>query len=123
MCIIQVLTRVYANDADSAVDFYEKLFNKKCAARFHYQEVNLELAQVDNVLIICGSDESLKPYRETCATFLVDSTAEYKEYLLEHGAAVISDLKKVPTGFNMTMKHPDGTIVEYVEFVNGNLCV
>ena len=119
MLIKQVCARVYVNNMDNAVDFYEKLFHKKCASRFKYQEVNLELALIDNLLIICGSYESLKPFRDTNATFLVDSLKEYKDYLLEHGAAVIQNVKKAPTGFNMTMKHPDGTIIEYVEFDKG----
>ena len=82
--------------------------------------MNLELARIDNLLIICGLNESLKPFQDTNATFLVDSIQEYKEYLLKNGAAIIQDLKKVPTGFNMTMRHSDGTIIEYVEFVEGS---
>ena len=124
MLIKQVCARVYVNDMDRAVDFYEKLFHEKCVSRFKYHEVNLELARIDNLLIICGSNESLKPFRDTNATFLVDSLKEYQDYLLEHGAAIIQNVKKVPTGFNMTIKHPDGAVIEYVEFdksdKNGN---
>ena len=115
MEIKQVLTRVYVSDMNSAIDFYEGLFNKKCSLRLNYQEVNLELAQVENVLILSGDEKSLAPFRDTKATFLVDSVAEYKAYLLENGATIIRDLKEVPTGFNMTVKHADGTVVEYVE--------
>ena len=115
MVIQQVLTRIFVDDIDKAVSFYEKLFHKKCVLRFNYQEVDLELAQIENILIICGSEESLKPFRETKVTFVVDSVTEYRNYLLEHGATIIRDLKKVPTGVNMTVKHADGTIVEYVE--------
>ena len=118
MNINQVLTRVFVNDMNTAIEFYEKLFNKKCVSRFIYQEVELELAQVDNILLICGSEESLKPFLDTKATFSVDSIIEYKNYLLTHGATIIRDIKKVPTGMNMTIKHPDGTIIEYVEHDN-----
>ena len=120
MEIKQVLARVYVTDMNTAVDFYEGLFNTKCGLRFRYQEINLELAQVNNILLLCGSEESLKPFRETKVTFLVDSIKEYKDYLLEHGAIIIADLKKVPTGVNMTIKHPDGAVIEYVEFNNCN---
>jgi hypothetical protein len=40
------------------------------------------------------------------------------DFLLNNGAVVIRDLKEVPTGRSMTLKHLDGTIVEYVEFKN-----
>lgn len=118
MIIRQVLTRVYVHEINSAIEFYEGLFHNKCKLRFNYPEVNLELAQVENILILCGSEKSLEPFHETKATFLVDSVAEFKNYLLNHGATIIRDLKKVPTGANMTVKHADGTIVEYVEQKN-----
>ena len=111
-----MLNRFYVHDMDSAVEFYERLLNEKCSLRFKYSEVDLELAQVNNILLLCGSDEALQEFKATKATFLVDSIIDYKEFLLNNGATIIRDLKQVPTGFNMTVKHKDGTIVEYVEF-------
>lgn len=116
MIIKQVLIRIYTEeDIDKTIDFYEMLFNKKCSLKLKYTEVGLELAQVDNILILCGSEKALEPFRNTKATFLVDSIVDYRDYLLQHDAIIISDLKKVPTGTNMTVKHSDGTIIEYVE--------
>ena len=66
---------------NQAVEFYEKVLNDKCKMRFKYQQVNLELAQVGNILIISGSDEALRPFKDTKATFLVDSIISYKEFL------------------------------------------
>ena len=121
MEIKQVLTRVYVTDMDTAINFYEELFNIKCVLRFRYQEVNLELAQVENILLLCGPEASLNLFRDTKATFLVDSINEYRDYLLERGATIIRDLKKVPSGKNMTVKHPDGVVIEYVEFDKSNI--
>lgn len=115
MRIKQVLNRFYVHDAEQSIEFYEKVLNKKCNLRFKYPEANLEIAQVGNILIISGSDESLKPLKDTQATFIVDSIIEFENFLLNHGAIVIKDVKKVPTGMNMTVKHLDGTIVEYIE--------
>lgn len=115
MIIKQVLTRIYVHDISSAIAFYEGLFHTKCSSRFNYKAVNLELAQVGNTLILCGPEKALEPFRGTQSTFLVDSVTEYRDYLLKHGATIIRDFKKVPTGANMTVKHADGTIVEYVE--------
>ncbi|WP_373844818.1 VOC family protein [Clostridium sp.] len=118
MKVKQVLNRFYAHDLEKAVKFYESILNEKCTLKFKYDEMNLELAQVGNILIICGSDKALKPFRDTKATFLVDSITEFRDFLLENGAKVIRDLKEVPTGRNMTVQHLDGTIVEYVEHKN-----
>ena len=111
MKVKQVLNRFYAHDLEKAVKFYESILNEKCTLKFKYDEMNLELAQVGNILIICGSDKALKPFRDTKATFLVDSITEFRDFLLENGAKVIRDLKEVPTGRNMTVQHLDGTIV------------
>ncbi|AKN30345.1 glyoxalase [Clostridium carboxidivorans P7] len=115
MEIKKVLNRFYVNDMEKAIKFYEKILNEKCSNIFKYSEASLELATVGNILIISGSDEALKPFKDTQATFLVDSITEFKEFLLNNGAAIIRDLKIVPSGMNMTVKHFDGTIVEYVE--------
>ena len=115
MQILQILNRFYVNDIEQSIEFYEKVLNEKCNLRFQYSEMNLELAQIGKILIISGSDVALKPFRDTQATFLVDSVIEYKDFLLSNGATIIRDLKKVPTGMNMTVKHLDGTIIEYVE--------
>lgn len=118
MKIKKILNRFYVHDMNEAVKFYEELLNVKCGSRIQYPEANLELAEVGDILILCGSDEALKPFKDTKATFLVDSIMECREFLLSNGAVIVRDLKEVPTGINMTVKHSDGNIVEYVEFKN-----
>lgn len=109
------LNRIYVHNMNEAIKFYEEIFNEKCVNRFKYIEVNLELASIGNLLILSGSEEALKLFKDTQATFLVDSITEFKEFLLNNGAVIIRDIKEVPSGWNMTVKHFDGTIVEYVE--------
>jgi len=118
MRIKQTLNRFYVHDIDQAILFYETILNEKCKLRFKYTEVNLELAQVGNILLLSGSDEALKPFKDTQATFLVDSVLEFRDFLLNNGATILRGIKEVPTGLNMTVKHLDGTIVEYVEHKN-----
>lgn len=115
MKVKEILSRFYVNDIEQAISFYEKVLNEKCSSRFKYSQVGLEIARIGNVLIISGSNQALKPFRDTQATFLVDSINEFKDLLLNNGASIIRDLKEVPTGVNMTAKHSDGNIIEYVE--------
>jgi predicted enzyme related to lactoylglutathione lyase len=119
--INKILTRLYVNDINTAIEFYKKLLNKDCDLKFKYTEMNLELAQIGNILILSGTDEALIPFKDTKATFLVDSVIEFREFLLKNGAVIVRDLKEVPTGMNFTVKHLDGTIIEYVEHKNINL--
>jgi len=115
MKILQTLSRLYVNDLNSALESYEKLLCSPAAMRFEMPQIGLELAQIGNILLIAGSDEDLIPFRSTQATFLVDSLDEFKAYLEEKGAEIIRGPNKVPTGRNMTVKHPDGSVIEYVE--------
>lgn len=114
--VLQVLNRFYVQDIDSAVSFYENLLGTKCSLRFEYKEAELELAQVGNILILAGSEKALEPFKDTKATFVVNSIENIKKYLLENGATIIRDIKQVPTGKNLTARNADGTIIEYVEF-------
>lgn len=116
--ILQVLNRFYVEDIERVINAYKSLLRAKTCLRFEYKEIGLELALIGTILIIAGSEEALKPYRETKATFIVSSIDGFKKILLENGSVIIRDIKQVPTGKNMTVRHPDGIIIEYVEFKN-----
>jgi len=118
MKVIRIATRVYVNKLDLALSFYENLLGKKADMRFTYPEVGLELAAVGDFLLLAGSEEALKPFKDTKVTLLVDSIEEFKSYLEENGAKIVRDIKNVPTGKNMTVEHPDGSIFEYVQHFN-----
>lgn len=115
MKILKTLIRVYVDDLDSSLSFYENLQFTKAQSRFGYPEMKLELATVGDVLLIAGSKEALKPFQHTNGTFLVDSVEEFKMFVEQRGGKTISGIKDVPTGRNMTVEHPDGAIIEYVE--------
>ncbi len=115
MKILQTLSRLYVPDLDQALELYEELSGTNAAMRFEIPQIGVELAQIGNILLIAGSEEALKPFRNTQATFLVDSLDEYRAFLEEKGAEIIRGPAKVPTGRNMTVKHPDGSVIEYVE--------
>ncbi|KKG17930.1 glyoxalase [Methanosarcina sp. 2.H.T.1A.6] len=115
MKILKTLSRLYIPDLNPALEFYEELLGTPATMRFKIPQIGLELAQVGDILLIAGSDEALKPFRSTQATFLVDSLDDSRAYLEEKGAEIIRGPVKVPTGRNMTVRHPDGAVVEYVE--------
>jgi hypothetical protein len=66
-------------------------------------------------LIIAGSNDALESFRKTTATMLVDSIDECKDFILKNESEILIDIQQVPTGFNMTAKHKDGNIFEYIE--------
>lgn len=52
--------------------------------RFSY--VDIELTAIGSLLILAGSPEALAPFRQTTATFVMDSITEFKEHLIEQVA-------------------------------------
>lgn len=117
MKILNILVRrcLPLEDFDEAVSFHEKLIGLKARKRFDYPEYRLKLAAVSSILFIGGSEESLKPFSATHMTFLVEDIRGYADYLPTIGATVLESIKAVPTGWNMLVRHPDGSLVEYVE--------
>ena len=121
MKILKILSRIYVNDLNEYLDFYETLLGSKTELRFSMPQSRLELAQIGNILIIAGNEKSLKPFKRTRATILVDSIDQFKTFLEKRGSKIIRGLSKVPTGINMTVQHPDGSIFEYVEHLVKNI--
>jgi len=118
MKVIRVMTRIFLEPEllTETISFYENLFGEKCDVRFRYDEYKLELAGIGSVILISGPDEVLEEFKNTSLTILVDSLKEFKDHLMAEGAEVIDEIKSVPTGSNMRIRHPEGTVVEYVEF-------
>lgn len=106
---------VRRGELESTITFYEQMIGQSCALRFTYAEMGLALASVANVLIIAGDDQSLAPFRATDYTVLVSNLEEYAERARRLGAAIVEAPKDVPTGRNMVIHDPDGSLVEYVE--------
>lgn len=117
MKVLNILVRRYLplDRFEDSVRFHEAIIGQKARLRFHYPAYNLELAQVASILFIAGTPESLAPFVNTHATFMVEGIAAFARHLPTVGAEIINGPKDVPTGQNMLVRHPDGTLVEYVE--------
>jgi predicted enzyme related to lactoylglutathione lyase len=115
--VLNILVRRYLplDRLDAAVDFYEALIGEKARLRFDYHEYSLRLAQVSSILFVAGTEESLAPFVETQATFMVDDIHAFARHLPTVAAEVLRPIKPVPTGWNMLVRHPDGMRVGYVE--------
>ncbi|WP_129703847.1 VOC family protein [Priestia megaterium] len=115
MQLYKILTPIYVNELEKALPFYEELLQTKAGTRFHYAEKKLDVAVVGQLLLISGTEEALAAVRNITLSFLVDDVHAYKTWLLDNGAVIRQDIMKVPTGYNMLVQQPDGTVIEYVE--------
>lgn len=113
MKIKQALTRVCVDEMDKSLPLYEKLLGEKCSFRQRVKIV--ELAQVGTVLLMSAPEPVMAQMRKVDLAMLVDSVQEWREALVKDGAVVLEEPKEVPNGVNMTVRHTDGTVAEYVE--------
>ena len=117
MKILETLTSIYveSDELQTTIDFYEQLFNEPCHFRFQYPEYYLKLAAVGSVLIISGKKQHRKPFELTKMTCHVDDLKKFRQLLISNGVEILEEPKRVPTGTNMLVRHPDGLVAEYVE--------
>ncbi|MCF2533995.1 VOC family protein [Yinghuangia soli] len=110
----RVLIRVFLapGGLDAAVGFYEELQGVAADARFAFGA--LRLATVGAFLLLEGPEADLAPFRSTTGTLLVDDVRPYYDRLVAAGAEIVFPLQEVPTGAGFNVRHPDGTVVEYV---------
>ncbi|MGC0415742.1 VOC family protein [Embleya sp. AB8] len=100
---------------EAAAKFYEDLQGVERDMWFTFREYGLALAAVGGFLLIEGEAATVERFRSTTGTLLVPELAPYLERLVAAGAEITDPLRHVPTGSGLTARHPDGTIVEYVE--------
>ncbi|MDI2128594.1 hypothetical protein [Yinghuangia seranimata] len=114
MSVLATLARVYVDDLDTALPTFLQLTGEEPRLRFAYRD--LELASVGGYLLLAGTDEALAPYRGTHATTLVDDLDAVLRLARDQDADILDGPNDVPTGRNLTVRHPGGATIEYVEF-------
>ncbi|MFD9069278.1 VOC family protein [Streptomyces lasiicapitis] len=114
----RTLIRVYTPPGTlaSVTAFYERLLGTERDMYFTYPAKELTLAVVGSFLLVEAAEEVLEPFRATDGTLLVDSAEAYLTRLTaEEGTEILVPPHRVPTGTGFTARHPDGTVIEYVE--------
>jgi len=115
MKILKTFCRVYTSDIEETLSFYGNITGRKVERRFHLPGIPIEIAYIGDFLILAGTEENLGRFRQVQSTCIVEGLEDLHTYFLKNGANVLRDPQKVPTGRNMTIRHPDGLVIEYVE--------
>ncbi|AJT69690.3 hypothetical protein T261_8093 [Streptomyces lydicus] len=114
MTVLATLARVYVDDLDVALPTFVELTGEQPRLRFTYRGLNL--ASIGGYLLLAGSEEALAPYRGTHATAIVESIDQVLRLTEQHGGEILDGPNEVPTGRNLTVRHPGGATIEYVQF-------
>ncbi len=108
--ILGVLARIYVDDIDAALPLYRELADGASPHRFAFRR--LRLAKVGSFLLIEGADEEIRSHSATIAVRDVDAVARAIE---EAGGELIEGPAPGPSGPRLIARHPDGSIIEYVQ--------
>jgi hypothetical protein len=115
---------VTTEQLEESVAFYERLFGQQSRARFKNPAGTLDLVLVGSLLLIGGSETALEARKAMKAAFVVDSLSEWQEALRHRGAVIVEEPKpgpigkQGPVGTYMFVKHPGGTLFEYIQLLN-----
>ncbi|MCI2421224.1 hypothetical protein MOQ72_27660 [Saccharopolyspora sp. K220] len=105
---------VAQEEHESTTAWYERLLGVERDMVLPYPEKDLALTAVGGFLIIAGTDESLAPFRQTVGTLLVADIGPYEQRFQQEGLEFVQQRFQAPVGEGFTVRHPDGTVIEYV---------
>ncbi|MFI1708101.1 VOC family protein [Streptomyces griseoruber] len=112
MDILGATLRVCVDDLEASVSFYERLAGTR-ALRFGRGGV--EVAAVGCFLLMSGPEEELEVLRKVAATIAVKEVEEAHRTLCELRADIIAGPVPTPAGRTLVVRHPDGSVYEYVD--------
>ncbi|MBQ0887959.1 VOC family protein [Streptomyces sp. RM72] len=112
MDILGATLRIYVDDLDKSIPFYEGLAGGE-ALRF--ERGGVQVAAIGCFLLMSGPESQLEVLRKVAATIAVSDVEETRRVLGSLGADIIAGPVATPGGRNLIARHPDGTIYEYVD--------
>ncbi|GES53587.1 hypothetical protein Rhsp01_62100 [Rhizobium sp. NBRC 114257] len=112
--ILKTYTRIFTTDLQPTVATLKAVHGTEPHLWLNYAP--LTLVGIGDVLVIGGTDEALEPIRGSLGPWIVEDIDDAKRKLLANGASVMRDIKDIPPGRMMYMKHADGCLVEYVQW-------
>lgn len=104
--------RIYVDDLDTAIPFYERLAGSQ-ALRF--ARGGVQVAAVGSFLLMSGPATEIELLRKVTATIAVKDVEEAHRVLTGLGARIIAGPVATPVGRNLIAMHPDGAVFEYVD--------
>lgn len=119
--ILESYVRVYVDACglNEACIFYKGLLDGEETFRFSHDRAGLEIVAISSarlsVILIAGSAESRRPFEPTRLTVRIDGLESVVAELKQFGAEQLEPVQPTPIGRKTRFRHPDGTVVEYIE--------
>jgi len=114
--ILKTYSRIFTGDMDLSLRFLEHLTGQKPDYRFRLPEMGIEVSGLADFCVVAGSKEKLDPLRGSQGPLIVDDLAATEKFLIGAGAVITKPNQANVTGRNLFARHPDGSVLEYVEW-------
>lgn len=108
--VLAVLARVYVDDIEAAVPLYEALTQGETPRRFSFRDMHL--AKIGSFLLVQGADEEVRSHSATIAVRNIGIVAEA---ISAASGELVEGPDAGPNGPRLVARHPDGTLVEYIQ--------
>lgn len=108
--ITGVFARIYVEDLEAALPLYGELADGAPPFRFDYRD--LSLATVGPFLLIQGAGEEIRSHTSTISVRDLSRVAAAIE---RAGGTLLEGPAPAPNGPRLIARHPDGTVLEYLE--------
>lgn len=112
MEIMGATLRICVDDLEASIPFYERIAG---APAQRNARGGVEVAAIGFFLLMSGPEAELEILRKVTATIAVKDVEEAHRELAALGAQIIAGPVPTPAGRNMIVRHPDGSIFEYVD--------
>ena len=112
--ILKTYTRLFTHDLEATLGVLRQLHAGEPHLRFRFDP--WELAGIGDILVVAGAEEALAPIRGSLGPWVVSDIEETRLALVQAGAEITREISAVPTGRMMYARHPDGVVVEYVQW-------
>ena len=114
--ILKTYLRVFTENVEQSLALLRQLVGYEADLRFAMPEDGLEIVAIGDFCLVGGTAAVLAPLRACQGPLIVDDLAAVTAALLAGGADITKPEATSPSGRYLFARHPDGTLVEYVQW-------
>lgn len=114
--ILKTYLRVFTENVEQSLALLQQLVGHEADMRFQMPDDDLEIVAIGDFCLVGGPAEVLAPIRALQGPLIVDDLDATTAALLAGGADITKPEALSPSGRYLYARHPDGTLVEYVQW-------
>jgi hypothetical protein len=113
--VLKTYTRILTTDLETTVAALKAIHGTEPHLAFAFDP--WRLVGIGDVLVVAGTEEALEPIRGSLGPWIVEDIVAARSKILENGASIVREIEDVGTGRMMYVRHADGHVVEYVQWL------